>query len=105
MLLPRFTIRTLLVICTLCAVVFVIAGAAVRGHYWAWGVTIGIGSLVITALVHSAWFGAVWSLARMLSPRTDAAQLAAAVASIQRIDRQPPAATDDRQPTQPPAAP
>ena len=42
MLLPRFTIRALLVMLTICAFVFVIAGMAVRGQHWAWGITIGI---------------------------------------------------------------
>ena len=62
---PRFTIRTLLAICTLCAVASVIIGTAYRGQYWAWGVTIGLASLVITALVHAAWFGALWLLAQL----------------------------------------
>jgi hypothetical protein len=63
MLLPRFTIRALLVMLTVCAFVFVIAGMAVRGQHWAWGITIGILSLAFTLLVHAAWFGAVWTLA------------------------------------------
>ena len=65
MLLPRFTIRTLLVVLTVSAFVFVIAGMAFRGQYWALGVTIGLLSLVFTAMVHAAWFGIVWMFARM----------------------------------------
>lgn len=64
MLVPRFTIRTLLVLLTASAFVFVIAGLGFRGHEWAWGVTIGLLSLVFTALVHAAWFGAMWLFAR-----------------------------------------
>jgi hypothetical protein len=64
MLLPRFTIRALLVLLTVCAFIFVIAGMAVRGHHWAWGVTIGILSVGFTLLVHAAWFCAVWVLSR-----------------------------------------
>ena len=67
MLLPRFTIRALLAMLTICAFVFVIAGMAVRGQHWAWGITIGILSLAFTLLVHAAWFGAVWMLAKMQS--------------------------------------
>ena len=48
MLLPRFTIRALLVVLTISAFVFVIAGMAVRGQHWAWGITIGILSLAFT---------------------------------------------------------
>jgi hypothetical protein len=62
---PRFTIRTLMVICTVCAVASVIIGTAFRGQYWAWGVTIGLFSLVVTALVHAAWFGFLWVFAQV----------------------------------------
>jgi hypothetical protein len=78
MLLPRFTIRTLLVILTASAAVFVIVGAAVRGHYWAWGVTIAIFSLLVTAVVHAAWFSVVKLMSRMSTPPPDVAGLRAA---------------------------
>ena len=65
MLLPQFTIRTLLMVLTMCAVVSVFAGIALRGQNWAWGVTIGLLSLVFTAVVHAAWFGIVWIFGRM----------------------------------------
>jgi len=68
-LVPRFTIRTLLAILTVCAIVFVMVGTAYRGQYWAWGVTIGLVSLIVTALVHAAWFGIVWVFARMPASR------------------------------------
>ena len=71
MLLPRFTIRALLVMLTIGSFVFVIAGMAIRGQPWAWGVTIGILSLAFTLLVHAAWFGAVWMLAQMQSRNQD----------------------------------
>lgn len=64
MLLPRFTIRTLLVLLTLGAVASVIVGTAFRGQFWAWGVSIGLLSLAVTALVHAAWFSAIWALTR-----------------------------------------
>jgi len=67
MLVPRFTIRALLVMLTVCAFVFVIAGMAVRGQHWAWGITIGILSLAFTMLVHAAWFTVVRMLAQMQS--------------------------------------
>jgi hypothetical protein len=71
MLLPRFTIRALLVMVTICAFVFVIAGMAVRGQHWAWGITIGVLSLAFTMLVHAAWFSAVWMLARLQAPEQE----------------------------------
>jgi hypothetical protein len=69
MMIPRFTIRTLLTTLTICAVLFVIAGMAYRGQHWAWGVTIAILSLGVMAVVHAAWFGLVWMFARPRSPR------------------------------------
>ena len=66
---PRFTIRTLMVICNVCAVAFVIIGTAFRGQHWAWGVTIGLFSLVVTALVHAACFGFLWIFARVPEQR------------------------------------
>ncbi len=69
MMIPRFTIRTLLVMLTVCAFLFVIVGLAFRGQHWAWGVTIGMLSLGVTALVHAAWFSLVWVFARPKSSR------------------------------------
>jgi hypothetical protein len=71
MMLPRFTIRTLLAILTASAVVFVMVGTAFRGQYWAWGVTIGIISCIVTALSHAAWFGIIWFFAREPEMRTE----------------------------------
>jgi hypothetical protein len=72
-LLPRFSIRVLLALVTLCACVFVVVGMAARGQNWAWGVTIGVASLVLTALVHAAWFGIVRLFARVLVPQQEEA--------------------------------
>jgi hypothetical protein len=65
MLMPRFTIRTLLALLTLCACGFVLIGTAFRGQYWAWGVTIALVTLVATTLVHGALFGIVWLFSQM----------------------------------------
>jgi hypothetical protein len=65
MLAPRFSIRTLLAIVTGGAVVFLVAGMAVRGEIWAWGVTIGVFSLLLTMLIHAAWFGVAWLFAQL----------------------------------------
>jgi hypothetical protein len=68
-LLPRFSIRVLLALVTICAFVFVVVGTAARGQNWAWGVSIAVASLVVTALVHAAWFGVVWLFAKVLVPQ------------------------------------
>ena len=67
MLLPRFSIRTLFWLITASAFVFVVVGMAARGHDWAWGVSIGLLSILFTALVHAALFGVVWLFGRLPS--------------------------------------
>jgi hypothetical protein len=68
-LLPRFSIRTLFWLITASAFVFVVVGMAARGHGWAWGVTIGLASILFTGLVHAAVFGAVWSFGQLVAAR------------------------------------
>jgi hypothetical protein len=65
MIMPRFTIRTGLLGVTFCALAFVVVGMALRGETWAWGITIGLVSLLVTLVVHAAWFGLVWMFARL----------------------------------------
>jgi hypothetical protein len=65
-LLPRFSIRSLLLIVTGCSLVFVVVGMAAQGRFWAWGVTVAMASLVLTALVHAALFGIVWMFSTFL---------------------------------------
>ncbi len=67
MLLPRFSLRAILGVLTLGAFVFLVAGMAVRGQTWAWGITIAVICAGITLLVHAAWFGIVWLFAQMPS--------------------------------------
>jgi hypothetical protein len=68
-LLPRFSIRTLLWLVTGCALVFVVVGMAGRGETWAWGVSLGVASLLLTAMIHAAWFYVVWLFGRMTEAR------------------------------------
>jgi hypothetical protein len=84
-LVPRFTIRTLLIILTVCAVIFVMIGTATRGQYWAWGVTIGILSVIIVALTHAAWFGIARLFLQMSQdkPQISESELRQVMASLQ----------------------
>ena len=68
-LLPRFSIRTLFWLVTGSAFVFVVVGMAARGAPWALGVSIAVLSLVVTLLMHAAWFFAVWVFGQATSPR------------------------------------
>jgi hypothetical protein len=65
MLLPRFSIRTLLMMLTAGAVACLIAGMAYQGKYWALGVTIALASVVVTACVHAILFFMIWVFARL----------------------------------------
>ncbi len=58
-LIPQFSIRWLLGLTTVCAVIFSIIGAAVRGHYWTAGVSVAIVSLVVVFVVHALFFALV----------------------------------------------
>jgi hypothetical protein len=69
-LLPRFSIRTLFWLITASAFLFVVVGMAARGHVWAWGISIGITSILFTALIHAVWFGVASFMSQVLSPRT-----------------------------------
>ena len=60
MLLPSFSIRALLLMLTLGAVAFLIVGMGFRGQHWAWGASVAIFSVLVTAIVHAAWFGIIW---------------------------------------------
>ncbi len=58
-------------------------GTATRGQYWAWGVTIGILSVIIVALTHAAWFGIAWLFLQMSQdkPQISASELRQVMAS------------------------
>ena len=68
MLVPRFTVRTILVVTALAAVFFLLVGTAFRGENWAWGVAFGVLSVAVAALVHAACFGMVWLFAQLFTP-------------------------------------
>lgn len=67
MLLPRYSIRTVLLLAILVAMVALVAGRAVQGASWAQAVTIALGSLVILWLVFALFYGMVVAFARITS--------------------------------------
>ncbi|MCO6044539.1 hypothetical protein NG895_11540 [Aeoliella sp. ICT_H6.2] len=74
MLLPRYSIRTVLYVAILVAVVALIAGQAVQGAFWAQGVTVAVASLAVLWLVFALFYGMVAAFALIATP--DAAQAA-----------------------------
>jgi hypothetical protein len=65
MLIPRFSLRILLLIITFSSVFFFVMMLATRGHVWAWGVTIAISSVFAVTLVHATLFLLAWSLTQV----------------------------------------
>jgi hypothetical protein len=65
MLIPRFTIRWLLMLTTVCAVFFAMVALALRGHFWALGMSLGVGSLIFTFACYGGVFGVAYVLASL----------------------------------------
>ncbi len=70
MLLPRFTLRSVLAATAVCAVLFLFAGIGYRGETWAWGATIGILSLGVAVVVQAMFYGVVGCFAQLLTRPT-----------------------------------
>jgi hypothetical protein len=65
MLIPRFTLRRLLLVMTGISVVCVIIAQASRGHAWAIAISMAVAGLVLCFLVYAALFSAAFTLAAM----------------------------------------
>ncbi|MCC6126784.1 MAG: hypothetical protein IT426_17615 [Pirellulales bacterium] len=60
---PQFTIRWMLGLMTGWAMVFSIVALAMRGHLWALGIVVGLGTLVVFMLIGALLFSVVWIFA------------------------------------------
>ncbi len=70
MVVPRFTIRTLLAVTALCAVAFLLLGLAFRGQSLAWagGLLVAVISVAVTLVMHAVWYGVAALFARLTPP-------------------------------------
>jgi hypothetical protein len=68
MLLPRFSIRTMLAMLTAVAVVSLFAGRALGGRAWALGLTAAVVSVPVALLVHAGFFAIGSAFGRLLAP-------------------------------------
>jgi hypothetical protein len=106
MLLPRFSIRTMLFVAFGVAVASVFAGQALGGRVWAMGLTVGLVSVPIALAVQAGFFAIGSAFARWLGPqeivartsrggieRTAAPLLPASVHSPSSSPTPPPAAS------------
>ena len=56
MLIPRFTIRGLLLLTAVCAVFFAVLTAALRGQIWAAAVSIAVAAVVLAFMIYGLLF-------------------------------------------------
>jgi hypothetical protein len=66
MLLPRYSLRTVLWGITCCAVFFLIVGQAWRGRGWAIVISVSLASLVVTLIFHAFCFGLISALSQLV---------------------------------------
>ena len=66
MLLPRYSLRTTLSLTTAAAFLFVVVGLAVRGHAWAVGISVAVGSLALALAAYAASYGLCFAFARFV---------------------------------------
>ena len=73
MILPRYSIRTVLYLVVLVAVVALVAGQGVAGAEWAIAFTIAVGSLVIFWMMYVLFYGII-SLFALIALKQDLQQ-------------------------------
>ena len=66
--LPQYSIRLMLGITALAAVVFSVAGLAVRGHGWAIGITLGVVGCAVALVTYGVFFAILWGFSVVASP-------------------------------------
>jgi hypothetical protein len=65
MIIPRFTVRWLLVLMACCAVYAFVVSLAVTGRTWAVGISLAIGSILLTFVLHAAAFCSAWGVSAL----------------------------------------
>ncbi len=74
MLIPQFSLRTILKVITACALLFLVAGQALEGKAWAVAVTVAVLSVLATLAVHGCFFGLTAGLTRIIGARQSPAR-------------------------------
>ena len=81
MLIPQFSLRWMLAVITVLAVVFLIVSRAAQGSAWAVGVSAAVMMLAVVAVVHLALFFLTWLVSLVIRRRLRAARGAAVSAA------------------------
>jgi hypothetical protein len=99
MLIPQFSLRWMLAVITLLAVVFLVVSRAVQGSAWAVGVSAAVLMLAVVMLVHGGLFFLIWLVSLMNARRQrSAAAMAVARAAVAATPFKTEAAGQDYQP-------
>jgi hypothetical protein len=67
MLIPRFSLRWLLAVMTLCGLLAYVVSQAVMGKAWGIAFSVAIGALLVTAIVYALVFILAWGIASIVS--------------------------------------
>jgi hypothetical protein len=62
MIIPRFSLRWLLALITVCGGLSLLLSYAFQGHAWAIGAFVGLGSIVVVVALHAVAFSIAWLL-------------------------------------------
>jgi hypothetical protein len=62
MIIPRYSLRWLLALLTVCGGFSMILAYAVQGQTWAIGTTVGVAALALVVALHAAAFSVAWLL-------------------------------------------
>jgi hypothetical protein len=76
MLIPQFSLRSVLYATAVCGVLSLVAAMALRGTAWAMALTVAMASLSITFLAYGMMFFVVWVFSLIRPPRRPAAATA-----------------------------
>jgi hypothetical protein len=64
MLIPRFTIRRLLLITALCGAFFLVVSLAIRGRVWAAAISVAVLAAAVSFCSFAVFFAAAWLVSR-----------------------------------------
>jgi hypothetical protein len=67
MLIPRYSLRTVLMMTAGAALFFLIAGLAYRGHDWAERIVVATAIFALVMLVHAGLYAIVWAISQLSS--------------------------------------
>lgn len=67
MILPRYSLRVILLVTAICAVISLILAQGLRGKPWAAGMSMGLLAAVVTLALGAVAFGLIWAVATLLA--------------------------------------